>query len=198
MHSVSWWSDPVVLGKYPEIPELTKLLPKTWEQDLKIINEPLDFYCQNIYGGTVYRADNSTAKGFAEVRCLPGLTANKVKVAPLALYWGPKFLYKRYKLPFYVTENGMSGTDWVQLDGKVHDPARVDYLTRYLTELSNAITDGVDVKGYMHWSFTDNFEWASAMRERFGLVFVDYETKQRIPKDSFYAYKNIILNSKKD
>lgn len=195
-HTISWWSDPVMLGRYPELPELLKYLPKHWEEDLKIINEPVDFYCQNIYGGTCYRADSTCEKGYRAVRRLPGLTANKVMVVPEALYWGTRLLYERYKTPIFITENGMSGTDWIQLDGKVHDPQRCDYIKRYLNELSRAIEEGVDVRGYMHWSFLDNFEWASAMRERFGLVFVDYETKKRIPKDSFYAYRDIIMEAR--
>lgn len=191
-HTISWWSDPVIFGRYPDIPQLVKYLPKGWEEDLKTISEPIDFYCQNIYGGTYYEYDSKGEKGYMAHRKLTGLTANKATVVPEALYWGPKFLYERYKKPIFITENGMSGTDWVQLDGKVHDPQRCDYIERYLGKLSKAIEDGIDVRGYMHWSFMDNFEWASAMRERFGLVYVDYETKKRIPKDSFYTYKNII------
>lgn len=191
-HTISWWSDPVIFGRYPDIPQLVKYLPKGWEEDLKTISEPIDFYCQNIYGGTYYEYDSKGEKGYMAHRKLTGLTANKAAVVPEALYWGPKFLYERYKKPIFITENGMSGTDWVQLDGKVHDPQRCDYIERYLGKLSKAIEDGIDVRGYMHWSFMDNFEWASAMRERFGLVYVDYETKKRIPKDSFYTYKNII------
>ena len=191
-HTISWWSDPVMLGKYPDIPQLKKYLPIGWEEDLKIIGEPIDYYCQNIYGGSYYQYDSSCEKGYKRCRKLTGLTANKATVVPEALYWGPKFLYERYKKPIFITENGMSGTDWVQRDGKVHDPQRCDYIERYLEKLSKAINDGVDVRGYMHWSFMDNFEWASAMRERFGLVYVDYETKKRTPKDSFYTYKRII------
>ena len=191
-HTISWWSDPVIFGRYPDIPQLVKYLPKGWEEDLKTISESIDFYCQNIYGGTYYEYDSKVEKGYRAHRKLTGLTANKAAVVPEALYWGPKFLYERYKKPIFITENGMSGTDWVQLDGKVHDPQRCDYIERYLGKLSKAIEDGIDVRGYMHWSFMDNFEWASAMRERFGLVYVDYETKKRIPKDSFYTYKNII------
>lgn len=195
-NSVSWWSDPVIFGKYPDKPNLYKFLPENWQEDLKTISEPIDFYCQNIYGGSYFEHDEKSERGYKKRNKLTGLTANKTTVVPQAVYWGSKFLCERYKKPFYITENGMSGTDWVQLDGKVHDPQRCDYIERYLTELSKAIEDGVDIRGYMHWSFLDNFEWASAYRERFGLVFVDYETKKRIPKDSFYKYKEIIAKSK--
>ncbi len=62
-------------------------------------------------------------------------TANNWPVTPEALYWGPKFLCERYGLPLYITENGMSCTDWISLDGRVHDPQRIDFLQRYLLEL---------------------------------------------------------------
>ena len=77
-------------------------------------------------------------------------------------------------------------------DGKVHDPNRIDFLNRYLVELEKAADDGVDVCGYFLWSFMDNYEWAKGYTERFGIVFVNYETQERIPKDSAYWYKNWI------
>ena len=52
--------------------------------------------------------------------------------------------------------------------------------------------NGADIRGYFHWSLTDNFEWHSGYSERFGLIFVDYQTQQRIPKDSFRWYQKII------
>jgi len=63
------------------------------------------------------------------------LTAYHWGVAPAASHWGPKNFYERYKLPIYMTENGMSNIDWVALDGKVHDPQRIDFLHRYLLQL---------------------------------------------------------------
>ncbi len=196
-YEISWWSDPVFFGKYPEVPELLVHLPKHWEEDMKIISEPLDFYCQNIYGGDVYKyADNE--QGFERVYVKnPRLTANQTNVTPEAVYWGPKFLCERYKKPFMITENGMSGHDWVSLDGKIHDSQRVDYVQRYLAELSRAISEGVDIIGYSHWTLMDNFEWCSAFSNRYGLVYMDYENMKRIPKDSFYAYQSIIAESKR-
>jgi beta-glucosidase len=54
------------------------------------------------------------------------------------------------------------------------------------------VAAGVDVRGYFHWSLLDNFEWAVGYSQRFGLVFTDYETLERIPKDSFYWYRDVI------
>ena len=77
------------------------------------------------------------------------------------------------------------------LDGKVHDPNRIDFLARYLGELKKAAT-AVDIRGYFHWSLMDNFEWSKGYSERFGLIYVDYRTQQRIMKDSAYWYQKII------
>ena len=111
---------------------------------------------------------------------------------PEGAYWGPKFLSERYKLPIVITENGLSCHDWVSVDGRVHDTARIDFLTRYLREIKHAIDDGVDIQGYFHWSVMDNFEWAEGYKHRFGLVHVDFETQKRVLKESAYWYRDII------
>ena len=80
-------------------------------------------------------------------------------VTPECLYWGIKFLYERYGLPIYVTENGMSCHDTISADGKVHDPDRIAFLDRYLGALWKAADEGADVRGYFQWTFLDNFEW---------------------------------------
>ena len=90
-----------------------------------------------------------------------------------------------------ITENGMAALDAVSLDGKVHDAVRINYLHRYLKALMRAADGGVDVAGYFHWSLFDNFEWAKGYADRFGLVYVDFQTQQRIPKDSARWYKTV-------
>jgi beta-glucosidase len=120
------------------------------------------------------------------------ITAYPWSVTPDALYWGPYFTFERYQLPVYITENGLSNEDWVALDGKVHDPQRIDFTHRYLRALRRAADDGVPVAGYFHWSLMDNFEWAEGMKHRFGMIHVDYRTLGRVPKDSFYWYRDVI------
>lgn len=194
MWNVSWWSDPIVLGKYPEegLRLYKKYLPEITEEDMKLISQPIDFFANNIYNGKEVRADeNGNPQGVAR-KVGHGKTAIQWPITPEALRWGPRFYYERYKLPFYITENGMSAHDVVSLDGKVHDPNRIDFLNRYLIELEKATDDGADIAGYFLWSFMDNFEWAKGYTDRFGIVYVDYETQERIPKDSAYWYKNWI------
>ena len=96
-----------------------------------------------------------------------------------------------------ITENGLGLSDWPHVDGKVHDPQRIDFVTRYLTELERASDDGVAIDGYFQWSFMDNFEWNEGYRFRFGLVHVDYQTQERIPKDSAYWYRDVIKSNGK-
>jgi beta-glucosidase len=74
----------------------------------------------------------------------------------------------------------------------VHDPERVEYLDRYIGAVAAAIEDGVPVRGYFVWSLLDNFEWTHGYAQRFGIVYVDYETLERVPKSSFYWYRDRI------
>lgn len=194
MWNISWWSDPVILGKYPQdgLKLYKEYLPEITDEDMKLINQPIDFFGSNIYNGEEVKSDSNGNPVIVARKIGHGKTAIQWTVTPESLRWGPRFYYERYKLPFFITENGMSAHDVVSLDGKVHDPNRIDFLNRYLIELEKATDDGVDIGGYFQWSFMDNFEWAKGYTERFGLVYVDYETQQRIPKDSAYWYKNWI------
>jgi beta-glucosidase len=190
----TWWLDPIFFGQYPE--DGSRLfgsdVPMIRDKDMETIHQPLDFLGQNIYRGKTVRANKD---GQAEVvRVVDGypITAYEWPVTPEVLYWGPKYHWERYHIPIIITENGMSNVDWVAMDGKVHDPQRIDFLKRYLQQLLKACEDRVDIRGYFHWSLMDNFEWASGYRERFGLVYVDFPTQERIPKDSAYWYREVI------
>ena len=201
IRAVSWdvafCADPVFLGQYPEdiMKSFGQYFPKNAEKDLELISQPLDFYGQNMYNAVPVRADeNGNPVRVDRYQGFPK-TAIQWPVTPEVLYWAPKFLYERYQKPFYVTENGMSSHDWVSLDGKVHDASRVDFMHRYLREFKKAAADGVDFRGYFAWSLMDNFEWAYGYSERFGMVYVDYQTQKRTVKDSGLFYKNVIASN---
>jgi beta-glucosidase len=192
--SNTWWADPVIFGRYPEdgIEAAGAAMPEIPAGDMETISQPIDFYGANIYTGTYYRAgENGEPERLPHAAGTP-LSAFKWPVIPESLRWGPRYLHERYKLPVVITENGISLADWVSLDGRVHDPQRVDFLKRYLTELARGISEGADVRGYFHWSIMDNFEWAEGYRQRFGLVHVDYETQRRTLKDSALWYRDFI------
>ena len=193
----TWWSDPVFFGHYPA--EGHKLfgsdVPRIEPGDMRTIQQPLDFFGVNIYHGETILAGKNGQPEIVPPATGHALTTYGWPVTPAALYWGPRFLQERYKAPIYITENGLGSMDWVALDGQVHDPQRIDFLTRYQRELRRAIADGVDVRGYFHWSIMDNFEWNEGYKQRFGLVYVDYPTQKRIPKDSFHWYQRVIASN---
>lgn len=91
----------------------------------------------------------------------------------------------------------MANCDWVYADGRIHDPQRIDFLTRYLQVYGRAIGNGVDARGYFLWSIIDNFEWAFGYDKRFGLIYVDYDSQQRTLKGSAYWYKQVIASNGK-
>lgn len=191
-----WWGDAVIHGHYPEngLHAYGKAVPKFKSSDFDTIKQPLDFYGFNLYAAASVVKAGPTGEPIPLPRPAGAAQAQLdwIRVTPEALYWTPKYLAEQYKLPLVVTENGMSNCDWVALDGRVHDSARIDYLHRYLLALHRAIADGVDVRGYFQWSIMDNFEWAEGYRSRFGLVHVDYETQKRTLKDSAYWYREVI------
>jgi beta-glucosidase len=190
----AWWLDPVFRGAYPQdaLTAAGSDAPNILSGDMELIRQPLDFLGVNIYGGYLVRAG---ADGRAEPVAFPAgwpRTAFNWEVTPDALYWGPKWLHERYGLPVYILENGASFRDWVSLDGQVHDPQRIDFLARYLIALRRALREGTPVKGYFHWSLLDNFEWHAGYRERFGLIYMDFQTQRRILKDSARWYAKLI------
>ena len=181
--------DAVCLGMYPAIEgeSSSSLFSFIQDGDMEIIHQPIDFLGVNIYNGHCVNSNGYVPREAGFPR-----TSLKWPITPEVMNWGTRFLYERYHLPIYITENGISCHDKIYLDGKVHDQERIDFLQRYLTELKKSYFDGTDIRGYFHWSFTDNFEWHNGYEDRFGLIYVDYRTGKRIPKDSALWYKNII------
>jgi beta-glucosidase len=193
----SWWIDPVMFGKYPEdgVKTFGADMPKFKPADLDEMKQPLDFLGLNIYKADLYRrgadgqpAQISTPAGY------PRSGADWQTITPSSMYWGPRFFWERYHLPMVISENGLATRDQIFLDGKVHDPQRIDFMHRYLAELGRAVKDGVPVNGYYAWSLLDNFEWGDGYKQRFGLVYVDYANQKRVPKDSFDWFKKVIAS----
>jgi beta-glucosidase len=191
----AWFSDPMILGHYPEegIKLFANDMPDNFQNDLECINQKLDHFATNIYSGVHVRASVDNGFEVIEKNDLPATTMGW-PVTPEALYWGPKFIYQRYQLPVVVTESGMANEDVVDNSGKVHDRERIEYLYSYLGEYARVIEDGVPALGYFLWSLMDNFEWAEGYSKRFGIVYVDYQTQQRILKYSAHWYKALIAS----
>jgi len=191
---IALWSDPALLGRYPEHakPVYGADFPDFPADDLKTICQPLDFYGFNIYNGRRVRAGVQGAPVIVSDGVGNPRTSFQWSIVPESIYWASRFFQERYRLPIIISENGLANPDWRSLDGRVHDTQRCDYLVRHLAELRRATRDGVDVRGYFHWSVMDNFEWAEGYKHRFGLIHVDYATQQRTLKDSAFLYRDII------
>ena len=197
MFSHNWLLDPIFTGEYPECAgtELERLTASVTGRELDIIRCAPDFTGYNIYHGDRVRA---AGDGYEFVPLYPGFPRTSLgwPVTPEVFNYGVRYLCERYRVPAVIAENGLACADVVSLDGKVHDPARIDYTARYLAELAKAVEGGADVRGYLHWSLTDNFEWSNGYYPRFGLVYVDYRTGERIPKDSYLWYRDLIRANK--
>ena len=192
--NVAWFGDPVFLGHYPAdgLEKYKEWLPEITKADMELIHQPLDFMGQNIYNGYMIRAGKDGKGEYVERPIGADKAATQWPVTPECLYWGAKFLYDRYQMPIYITENGMSCHDSLSLDGRVHDPDRINFLDKYLSALQKANDEGADIRGYFLWTFLDNFEWDKGYTERFGIVHVDFETQRRVVKDSAFWYKQVM------
>ncbi len=191
---ISLWLDPLVFGKYPDETlawmKENGLTPT--QAEMELIHSKLDFIGFNTYSGNYVTEKNGKVEYVVPKPSVPK-TDMRWNVYPDSLYFGPKFLYERYKLPLVCTENGVALTEWKDLDGKILDYSRIDFLKRYLRSLKRAAEE-VPVIGYFQWSFLDNFEWAEGFSKKFGLVHVDYETGERTPKQSAYFYRDVIAS----
>jgi beta-glucosidase len=192
-----WFLDPVFRGSYPsDLLERNELVaPLVREGDLASIAAPLDFLGVNNYTRDLV----SAANGHRHVLHVEGAhTSMGWEVFPEGLYRLLRRVADDYAPPaIYVTENGAAYEDTRGHDGSVHDPERIAFLEAYLGAVARAVSDGVPVKGYFAWSLLDNFEWAEGYAKRFGLVYVDYPTLERIPKDSFSWYRDFIASRRK-
>lgn len=188
--------DPVYLGRYSAAvlevyPELADyILPG----DLDLIAAPTDFAGVNHYQRLIARHDEGVGRlAVADRPAEPATTSFGWSVTPDSLTAVLVRVSREFtSLPIYVTENGASFDDYVDPDGVVADTERVAYLRGYLDAAALAIHSGVDLRGYYAWSFLDNFEWAEGYSKRFGLVYVDYRTQERIPKLSARWYQRVI------
>ena len=127
----TWWLDPVLKGQYPEqgLRLFGSDMPAGYENDLADMHPPVDFIGMNIYTSAPVRAGKDGEP--EEVKWPDGYPRTGVdwqQVVPQSLYWGPRFIHERYQLPVFITENGCSTRDQIFLDGKVHDPQRIDIL----------------------------------------------------------------------
>jgi len=193
-----WILDPVLRGSYPEdmLRRFARLLPTIEDGDLDAISAPIDFLGVNYYRRHVVKAGpNGSGPVVVEVEGGEH-TVVGWEVYPDGLYELLVRLHEDYDPPpLYVTENGAAFGD-TRRNGTVDDPERTSYLERHLAAVERAIAAGVPVDGYFVWSLLDNFEWARGYAARFGLVYVDYGTLERVPKQSYHWYRDFIAGQR--
>ena len=196
MHN-RWFLDPIFRGAYPAdlVEHFGPNVPPVEDGDLKLIAAPLDFIGVNYYRREVVaRSEN----GGARTVHMPDSDYTDMgwEVSPEGLYDLLRSLTDEYGPDaIYVTENGAAYGDLRAHDGSVRDPERQDYLEEHINVIGRAVADGVPIAGYFVWSFLDNFEWSHGYSKRFGIVYVDYPTLARIPKSSFYWYRDFIASA---
>jgi beta-glucosidase len=199
--------DPLLFGRYPEHALASVLPPASLiaDGDLAAIAAPLDFLGINYYRPVHLRPGDQARLLRREEPALPGLDG-VVQYDPDGLEYtnqdwliDPEGLYELLLrvskdapgLPLYITENGRAAEDYVTHDGKVNDVERVKFLHQHLDACARAVRDGANLNGYYVWSLLDNFEWAYGYQKRFGIIYVDFPTQNRIPKASAAFYSSV-------
>ena len=206
-----WWMDAIFYGKYPQIlvdefgeEFLDAILPG----DMELAQTKNDWLGINYYFDTRVGASDSAKTVEFDNSAFLGLTIDSTPKGDLTdMGWpitpeGLTNMLVRWKNEFgnrvpqiFITENGCAYPDGPDASGKINDLRRISYLDKHLNALLDAIDQGVNLGGYFQWSLLDNFEWSLGYQKRFGIVFVDYETQQRTPKESAHWYSQVIHNN---
>lgn len=195
-----WFLEPLVRGTYPQdmVDWFTSqgvVMPTITREDLAVIANGIDFLGHSYYFPHTVAHDPDVQWPLAcrELPMSEHITEMGWPIWPQGLYDNMRRVTRDYgPLPLYITENGAAFRDIPNESGAVHDPHRIEFLRRHLAAARRAMDDGVDLRGYFHWSLLDNFEWAFGYSKRFGLVYVDYESQRRTPKDSYAWYRRVI------
>ena len=194
-----WFLDPLYGRHYPAdvVAGYAAALPNGLDfvlpGDLDAIASPTDFLGLNYYSRRVARDEGAADNLPQEILADRPRTEMGWEEYPEGLYGLLNWLHFGYRPPkIYVTENGASFGNGPDAAGRVADTRRLNYLRDHFSAARQAMNNGVPLAGYFVWSLMDNFEWAEGYRQRFGIVWVDYETQQRIPKDSALWYRDVI------
>ena len=205
-----WFLDPLFLGRYPEtlFTDMEVAPPPIHEGDFSVISTPIDFLGVNYYSRMMVRAladaaptpeDIMPAELYESVERIPGASYTEMgwEIFPDGLANILTRIHREYApKAMVITESGAAFNDQWNGNGTIPDQQRIDYLQKHIQTVAGVIRQGVPIKGYVVWSFMDNFEWSEGYRKRFGLVYVDYPTQQRIVKESGRWYANFIKQSR--
>ncbi|HVB20906.1 MAG TPA: GH1 family beta-glucosidase [Ktedonobacteraceae bacterium] len=194
-----WFLDPLFRGQYPDdlFTNMGVVPPPIHEGDFSIISTPIDFLGVNYYSRMLVQSRTDTASLYEAVDHIPGASYTEMgwEIFPAGLANILTRIHSEYApKSLVVTESGAAFDDQWDGNHSVHDQPRIDYLRRHIQAVAQVLRQGVPIKGYMVWSFLDNFEWSEGYRKRFGLVYVDYATQSRIIKDSGHWYASFLAS----
>ena len=190
-----WFLDPIFHGRYPAdlAEEWESIMPTVHDGDLETIAAPIDFLGINNYTSPLVAADDNGGRSQIVRRQGVEHTDMGWEIVPDGLHDLLQRVHRDYAPgAIYITENGAAFPDVRGHDGSVADPERQGYLESYIDAAARAVGAGVPLRGYFAWSLLDNFEWAWGYWKRFGLIYIDYPTLERVPKGSFYWYRDLI------
>jgi beta-glucosidase len=188
--------DPILKGRYPkEVAWAIRLLNRKIRRgDMELISRPLDFIGVNHYSRYIARRTFLPIVGFRLMKPVyKGVLFTDMdwEVYPSGFHDILTWINRNYdNPPIYITENGAAYQDR-RVEDEVNDTDRISYLRAYLYHLHRAMEEGCDVRGYFVWSFLDNFEWEYGLSKRFGVVYVDYSTQERLLKASGKWYARL-------
>jgi beta-glucosidase len=201
-----WYLDPIFGKGYPrdmvaDYQDLRRLpsgpLSFVQEGDMETISAPTDFFGINYYSRAVIRCETTPESENLPQTVFQAPESERTdfqwEVHPMSLTRLLKHISAEYgPEKIIITENGCSYATAPDSTGRIHDVRRRQFFHDHLIACYEAIESGVPLTGYFGWSLMDNFEWAEGYTQRFGLTWVDYETQQRIPKESFHWYADSI------
>jgi beta-glucosidase len=191
--------DPLFGGEYPRrhLDTLEGVKMPINPGDAEIIAVPIDFLGLNYYFEHEMEYDPHAPEQYRQKETNLPKTAMGWDIVPDGLYRQLRWVADSHPdVDLYVTENGCAVDDVLSADGAhCHDDRRIDYLKSHIDACARAVADEIRLKGYFLWSFIDNFEWAYGYTKRFGIVYCNYSDEKRIPKDSFFYYRDTIAES---
>jgi len=199
-----WFLDPIFKGNYPE--DMMTLfekrfgpLPFVKAGDLETIAAKIDFLGINYYShNTVYADEKNDILGAGTIGETENVTDMGWGIHPESLYALLTRIKTEYtEIPLYITENGAAYPD-KKIAGKVEDFERIHYLRDHFAAAHRFIEENGNLQGYYVWSFMDNYEWSFGYSKRFGIVYVDYETLERTPKESYKWFQKVIETNQID
>jgi beta-glucosidase len=190
-----FYRDPLFLGRYPQelIGKVARFLPAGFEKDAEKMKGSADFLGVNYYSRVQIR--HSFLRPFIHAREVKDTRAPRSamwEIYPEGISRLLLLLRDRYgNPPCYITENGYPLLETPGHDTR-QDPERITYMENHIAQIGKALAQGVDCRGYFHWSLMDNFEWAFGRTMRFGLLRTDFVTQERQWRASATWYRDLI------